>query len=111
MFSSKKQGHRSHRPRHRSAAPAKRAPRPSAPSIISADLVITGTLTSTGDMQIDGRVEGDVRSIGLVIGEKAEIHGEICAPRMSRSAAASSAASAPARSALRDQPCRRRYPA
>ena len=42
-------------------------------------MVINGTLTSTGDIQIDGRVEGDVRSVGLVIGEKAEIHGEIFA--------------------------------
>ena len=56
---------------------AKRARQLSAPSIISADMVITGTLTSTGDIQIDGRVEGDVRSVGLVIGDKAELHGEI----------------------------------
>jgi len=63
------------------AAPAafKRAGRSAAPSIISADMAITGTLTSTGDIQIDGRVEGDVRSVGLVIGDKAEIHGEILA--------------------------------
>src|SRR5580698_8199912 len=60
-------------------APPKRAGRSTAPSIISADLTVTGTLTSTGDIQIDGIVEGDVRSIGLVIGEKAEIHGEILA--------------------------------
>jgi cytoskeletal protein CcmA (bactofilin family) len=51
----------------------------SAPSIISADVVVNGTLVSTGDIQIDGRVEGDVRSIGLVIGDRAEIHGEIYA--------------------------------
>lgn len=50
-----------------------------APSIISADLTVTGALLSTGDMQIDGIVEGDVRSIGLVIGERAEIHGEVWA--------------------------------
>ena len=63
------------------AAPAvpKRSRPLSAPSIISADMVINGTLASTGDMQIDGRVEGDVRSVGLVIGDKAEIHGEIYA--------------------------------
>jgi cytoskeletal protein CcmA (bactofilin family) len=64
------------------AAPApapKRARQLSAPSIISADLVVTGTLVSTGDIQIDGRVEGDVRSVGLVIGDKAEIHGEVFA--------------------------------
>ncbi len=57
----------------------KRALRSSAPSIISADLVVNGTLMSTGDIQIDGRVEGDVHSAGLVIGDKALIHGEILA--------------------------------
>ncbi|HEX3945857.1 MAG TPA: polymer-forming cytoskeletal protein [Rhizomicrobium sp.] len=51
----------------------------SAPSIISADLVVTGTLSSSGDMQVDGRVEGDVHSAGLVIGEKAIIQGEVLA--------------------------------
>ncbi len=59
------------------ASAPKRARQLSAPSIISADMVINGTLASTGDIQIDGRVEGDVRSVGLVIGEKAEVHGEI----------------------------------
>ena len=57
----------------------KRPVRSSAPSIISADLVVQGTLTSTGDIQIDGRVEGDVRSSGLVIGDKAFIQGEVLA--------------------------------
>src|SRR5262245_58032925 len=61
------------------AANSKRAGRSTAPSIISADLTVTGTLVSNGDIQIDGVVEGDVRSVGLVIGEKAEIHGEILA--------------------------------
>jgi cytoskeletal protein CcmA (bactofilin family) len=60
-------------------AQTKRTTRSSAPSIISADLVVNGTLTSTGDIQIDGRVEGDVHSAGLVIGDKALIHGEILA--------------------------------
>jgi cytoskeletal protein CcmA (bactofilin family) len=59
--------------------PVKRPARSSAPSIISADLVVNGTLTSTGDIQVDGRVEGDVHSSGLVIGDKALIHGEIMA--------------------------------
>src|SRR6202046_331976 len=58
-------------------APPKKLNRGTAPSIISADLTVTGTLVSNGDIQIDGTVEGDVRSVGLVIGEKAEIHGEI----------------------------------
>jgi cytoskeletal protein CcmA (bactofilin family) len=62
------------------AAPAKRTGRTGAvPSIVSGDLCVTGSLNTTGDMQIDGIVEGDVRSVGLVIGEKAEVHGEIWA--------------------------------
>jgi cytoskeletal protein CcmA (bactofilin family) len=55
------------------------AGRSSAPSIISSDLVVQGTLSSSGDVQIDGRVEGDVHSAGLVIGEKAHIEGEVFA--------------------------------
>src|SRR5215472_8551914 len=51
----------------------------SAPSIISADLVVTGTLSSSGDIQIDGRVEGNVNTSNLVIGEKALIQGDVCA--------------------------------
>jgi cytoskeletal protein CcmA (bactofilin family) len=59
---------------------ARKQPRlPSAPSIISADLVVVGTLKSSGDVQIDGRVEGDVYSASLVIGEKAFIHGDVAA--------------------------------
>jgi cytoskeletal protein CcmA (bactofilin family) len=61
------------------AAPSRKAARASAPSILSADATVTGTLVSDGDMQIDGRVEGDVRSVILVIGDKAEIHGEVVA--------------------------------
>jgi cytoskeletal protein CcmA (bactofilin family) len=62
------------------SAPApKRAMRGTVPSIISGDLTVTGSLVSIGDVQIDGIVQGDVRSVGLVIGEKAEIHGEVVA--------------------------------
>jgi cytoskeletal protein CcmA (bactofilin family) len=61
------------------AAPKRMGRSGTVPSIISADLTVTGALNSTGDMQIDGIVEGDVRSVGLVIGERAEIHGEIWA--------------------------------
>lgn len=59
--------------------PQKRVGRSAAPSIISSDLVVNGSLSSTGDIQIDGRVEGDVQSVGLVIGDKAFIHGEVVA--------------------------------
>jgi cytoskeletal protein CcmA (bactofilin family) len=57
----------------------KRVGRSAAPSIISSDLVVNGSLSSTGDIQIDGRVEGDVQSAGLVIGDKAFVNGEVMA--------------------------------
>ena len=81
MFSSK---NKDAAPAAQPMAPAplpapKRARTLSAPSIISSDMVINGTITSTGDIQIDGRIEGDVRSVGLVIGDKAEISGEVLA--------------------------------
>jgi cytoskeletal protein CcmA (bactofilin family) len=49
------------------------------PSIISADLIVRGTLFSAGDVQIDGKVDGDIRAGGLVIGEKATIVGDVYA--------------------------------
>ncbi|MFZ3033947.1 MAG: polymer-forming cytoskeletal protein [Parvibaculum sp.] len=50
-----------------------------APSIISSDLVVHGNLVATGDIQIDGTVEGDIRSQSLTIGEKASVNGEVVA--------------------------------
>lgn len=80
MFSSKSKDTAPAAPAPAAPLPqAKRGARSAAPSIISADLVVNGTLTSTGDIQIDGRVEGDVHSAGLVIGDKAFIHGEVLA--------------------------------
>jgi cytoskeletal protein CcmA (bactofilin family) len=75
MFNSKKDAPKIEAP----SMPQKRVGRSAAPSIISSDLVVTGSLSSTGDIQIDGRVEGDVQSAGLVIGDKAFIHGEVMA--------------------------------
>jgi cytoskeletal protein CcmA (bactofilin family) len=61
------------------SAPAKKPGGRSAPSIISSDLLVQGTLISQGDMQIDGTVEGDIRSVTLMIGNSAVIKGEIIA--------------------------------
>lgn len=55
------------------------ADRPVAPSIISTDLRIIGDLISEGEIQIDGVVEGDVRALTIMIGEPAEVTGEIVA--------------------------------
>lgn len=60
------------------AAPAARQPKP-APSIISADLTIKGNLETTGDMQIEGTIEGDIRSHLLTIGQNALVKGEVVA--------------------------------
>ncbi|MCI4662977.1 MAG: polymer-forming cytoskeletal protein [Neomegalonema sp.] len=57
---------------------AGRQPKP-APSIISADLTIKGNLETTGDMQIEGKIEGDIRSHLLTIGQNAVVRGEIVA--------------------------------
>ncbi len=53
------------------------ANRPAAPSIISSDMHVIGTITCTGDIQIDGKIEGDIYSTYLTVGEKAIISGEI----------------------------------
>ena len=55
-----------------------RQPKP-APSIISSDLTIKGNLETTGDMQIEGTIEGDIRSHLLTIGQNALVRGEIVA--------------------------------
>jgi len=50
-----------------------------APSLLAADLIVTGTITSEGDIQIDGHVEGQVRARSVIIGERASVDGEIVA--------------------------------
>lgn len=50
-----------------------------APSIICANMVFRGTLESTGDIHLDGRVEGDFCCPCLVIGEEGVVRGEVMA--------------------------------
>jgi len=49
------------------------------PSIIGADLRIVGDLSSDGEIQVDGAVDGDIRTNSLLVGETAKIKGEIVA--------------------------------
>ncbi len=51
----------------------------SMPSLISADLMIDGNLTCEGAIQIDGKVNGDINSNSLTIGECAEVDGVVTA--------------------------------
>jgi len=50
-----------------------------APSILSSDLTITGNIKTSGDIQVEGTVEGDIRAHLLTVGEGATIRGEIVA--------------------------------
>ena len=56
--------------------------KPAVPSIISEDLTITGNLLSKGEIQIDGRVEGDIDTETLLVGESAHINGDVRAKRV-----------------------------
>lgn len=56
------------------------APKPkAAPSALSSDLHIKGNLKTTGDINIDGQVDGDIRAHLLTIGEGATVRGEVMA--------------------------------
>ncbi|BDW99743.1 hypothetical protein MACH15_14960 [Maricaulis maris] len=60
-----------------SAPPKRNAMKSKAPSILSSDLVLTGTIVSDGEIQLDGTVDGDVRAGSLIIGEDATVSGEV----------------------------------
>ena len=56
------------------------APKPKPPaSVLSADLHIKGNLQTTGDIQIEGQVDGDIRAHLLTVGEGATVKGELVA--------------------------------
>ena len=48
-------------------------------SLLSADLFIKGNLKTTGDIMIEGTVEGDIRAHLLTVGEGATVKGECIA--------------------------------
>jgi cytoskeletal protein CcmA (bactofilin family) len=48
-------------------------------SVLSSDLHITGNLKTTGDIQVEGTIEGDIRAHLLTVGEGATIKGEVIA--------------------------------
>ena len=59
--------------------------KPSAPkakpaaSVLSSDLHVTGNIKTTGDIQVEGTIEGDIRAHLLTIGESATVKGEVIA--------------------------------
>lgn len=52
------------------------------PSLISADVEISGTFVAQGEVQFDGKIEGDLHAGGVVIGEGAIVKGEVIADRV-----------------------------
>jgi cytoskeletal protein CcmA (bactofilin family) len=67
----------------RPATYASTSPGPSAskmvPSIIGDDLTIRGNVSSKGEVQIDGEIEGDIRCGSLLVGDKARVMGGVVA--------------------------------
>ncbi len=59
-------------------APAPKRSKPPA-SVLSSDITITGNVLSSGDIQIEGHIEGDVRAQTLIVGETATVKGEVIA--------------------------------
>ena len=49
------------------------------PSVLSSDLKVKGNLLTSGDIQIEGIIEGDIQAHLLTVGETSKIKGEIVA--------------------------------
>ena len=47
------------------------------PSLVSSDLEIVGNLTTPGELQLDGAIEGDVTCEKLMVGERASVTGRV----------------------------------
>jgi cytoskeletal protein CcmA (bactofilin family) len=65
-------------PAHAPAPAAPPKPKP-APSVLSSDLTIVGNVKSSGDIQVEGNIEGDIRAHMLVVGEGSTVKGEVIA--------------------------------
>jgi len=51
-------------------------------SVIGAGITVTGNIEASVDLQIHGKVTGDVRCATLLLGEHGEVHGNIHAERV-----------------------------
>ena len=52
------------------------------PSIISQNFRVVGNITSEGDVQLDGTVDGNLKAKSLVIGPSGSIRGEVKADKV-----------------------------
>lgn len=49
------------------------------PSIIGEDLTIVGNVTSKGEIQIDGEIQGDIHCGSLLLGDRSQVVGSVIA--------------------------------
>jgi cytoskeletal protein CcmA (bactofilin family) len=49
------------------------------PSIIGEDLTIRGNITSKGELQVDGEIEGDIHCGSLLLGDTSKVTGGVAA--------------------------------
>ncbi|MAM60510.1 polymer-forming cytoskeletal protein [Maritimibacter sp. UBA3975] len=59
-------------------APTSNKAKPPA-STLSSDLTVVGNMRSTGDILVEGTIEGDIRAHMLTVGESATVKGEVVA--------------------------------
>ena len=52
------------------------------PSILGKDIVITGDIKTEGDVQIDGRLDGNIIANNVKIGEQGAVNGKISASKV-----------------------------
>lgn len=77
-FSSKRQPAMSY-PTEMAPVPARKANGAPTRALIDAWLTITGNLQSEGEVQVDGKINGDIRCTHLTVGKDAAIIGNITA--------------------------------
>lgn len=53
-----------------------------APSILGRDIAITGDIKTDGDVQIDGRLDGNIHAGNVTIGEQGAVNGKIIAKHL-----------------------------
>ena len=78
MFKNEKDKTSSPAPEIQASEPSTRSkPEPTGQSVIGADLTIIGNLVCTGDLQVDGRVDGDITCRTLTLGAEPIINSKV----------------------------------
>jgi len=61
------------------SAPASGGASKMVPSIIGEDLTVVGNVSSKGEIQVDGEIQGDIECGSLLLGDKAQVNGSVSA--------------------------------